>query len=79
MSKLIYQGNIVSVDEKKGQNNEIFYTVGISLMPHCTICRIDTYKCPHIQGSKCTMYFSMEERPNGNFLKYFDNDKIEVS
>ena len=55
--ELTHQGEIIS--SKKVDNGHV---VGVDLMPHCSVCRTETYKCDHISGeSKCTMYFHVEE------------------
>lgn len=76
--ELTHQGEIVS--SKKVDNG---YVVGIDLVPHCCVCRTETYKCDHISGeSKCTMYFHVEEEIKeeeviGKGLEcYFQREKV---
>lgn len=65
--ELIYQGEILSVKPaKKG------FLVEIRLLPHCAICRKDTYSCPHVRPeAAASFFFNMPNRPTGKYLKYY--------
>jgi hypothetical protein len=65
--ELIYQGEIVSVTSA-----ERGFLVEVRVMSHCTICRKDTYSCPHIRPeAAASFFFNMSDRPTGKYFKYY--------
>jgi hypothetical protein len=80
--ELKYRGRVESVTRRDG-----IFSVGVAVMPHCPVCKMDTYACEHIEGGhEGIMYFAVSENLDGtklteeslfgSYFEFHSKDKI---